>query len=73
MVLGLLIVLRLAWALLRDAYHLGEGEVVIDQQHLDQQGDGTVRLAATLRLATSAQRPGGGAGKTHGDSKVAHL
>ncbi len=39
------------WALLRDAYHLGEGEVVIDQQHLDQQGDGTVRLAATLRAA----------------------
>ena len=39
------------WALLRDAYHLGDGEVVIDQQHLDQQPGGEVRLAATLRAA----------------------
>jgi 2-isopropylmalate synthase len=39
------------WALLRDAYHLGEGEVVIDQQHLDQQPGGEMRLAATLRVA----------------------
>jgi 2-isopropylmalate synthase len=37
------------WALLRDAYHLGEGEVVIGDQHIDEQADGRMRLAATLR------------------------
>jgi 2-isopropylmalate synthase len=42
------------WALLRDAYHLGDGEVVIDQQHLDQQPGGEMRLAATLRAAGQA-------------------
>ncbi len=37
------------WALLRDAYHLGDGEVVISDQHMDEQADGRMRLVATLR------------------------
>jgi len=41
------------WALLRDAYHLGDGEVVISDQHIDEQPDGRVRLA--LRLQAGGQ------------------
>ncbi len=37
------------WALLRDAYHLGDGEVVISDQHIDEQADGRMRLVASLR------------------------
>jgi len=39
------------WVLLRDAYHLGDGEVVVSEQHIDEQPDGQVRLSATLRAA----------------------
>ncbi len=41
------------WALLRDAYHLGDGDVVITDQHIDEQPDGRVRLA--LRLQAGGQ------------------
>jgi 2-isopropylmalate synthase len=36
------------WSLFATAYHLGEGEVRIDQQHIDEQPDGRVRVAARL-------------------------
>jgi 2-isopropylmalate synthase len=38
------------WALLRDAYHLGDGEVVVSDQHIDEQPDGRVRLALRLQV-----------------------
>ena len=38
------------WALFATAYHLGEGEVHIDQQHIDEQTDGNVRVAARLAV-----------------------
>ncbi len=38
------------WALFATAYHLGEGEVHIDQQHIDEQNDGQVRVAARLAV-----------------------
>ena len=37
------------WALLRDAYHLGDGDVVISEQHIAEQADGRVRLSLRLR------------------------
>jgi 2-isopropylmalate synthase len=39
------------WALLREAYHLGDGDVVISDQHIDEQPDGRVRLALRVRAA----------------------
>lgn len=38
------------WALFAEAYHLGddEGGLKIDQQHIDEQPDGTVQLAARV-------------------------
>ena len=39
------------WALLRDAYHLGDGEVVIAAQQMNEQADGVMCLAATLQAA----------------------
>ncbi|WP_137731490.1 2-isopropylmalate synthase [Pseudaquabacterium pictum] len=39
------------WGLLREAYHLGDGDVVISDQHIDEQPDGRVRLALQLRAA----------------------
>ena len=39
------------WALLQQAYHLGDGEVLISDQHIDEQADGRVRLSARLRAA----------------------
>ena len=39
------------WALLRDAYHLGDAEVVIAAQQMNEQADGVMRLAATLQAA----------------------
>ena len=37
------------WGLLREAYHLGDGDVAISDQHIDEQPDGRVRLALQLR------------------------
>jgi len=42
------------WALLREAYHLGDGDVAISDQHIDEQPDGRVRLALQLRAAGQA-------------------
>ena len=42
------------WALLREAYHLGEGDVVISDQHIDEQPGGRVRLALRLQAAGQA-------------------
>ncbi len=39
------------WGLLREAYHLGDGAVLISDQHIDEQPDGRVRLALQLRAA----------------------
>ena len=39
------------WGLLREAYHLGDGDVAISDQHIDEQPDGRVRLALQLRAA----------------------
>jgi 2-isopropylmalate synthase len=39
------------WALLREAYHLADGDVVIDDQHIDEQPDGRVHLALRLQAA----------------------
>ena len=39
------------WGLLREAYHLGDGDVAINDQHIDEQPDGRVRLALQLRAA----------------------
>ena len=39
------------WCLLREAYHLGDGDVAISDQHIDEQPDGRVRLALQLRAA----------------------
>jgi 2-isopropylmalate synthase len=38
------------WSLFATAYHLGEDEVRIDQQHIDEQTDGRVRVAARLNM-----------------------
>jgi len=42
------------WALLREAYHLDDGEVGISDQHIDEQPDGRVRLALQLRAGGRA-------------------
>jgi 2-isopropylmalate synthase len=39
------------WGLLREAYHLGDGDVVISDQHIDEQPDGRVRLSLQVRAA----------------------
>ena len=36
------------WALFAEAYHLDEGQLRIDHQHLDEQPDGSVRLAVRV-------------------------
>ncbi len=51
------------WALLREAYHLGDDDVRITEQHIDQQPDGRVRLALRLqagRQALAVQGEGNG-------------
>jgi len=39
------------WGLLREAYHLGDGDVAISDQHIDEQPDGRVRLALQVQAA----------------------
>ena len=50
------------WGLFATAYHLGDGEVRIDQQHIDEQADGQVRVAARLAV-TGATLPLEGLGR----------